>query len=375
MHARPTAAPAILIYDGGSVFGQLMAADLLAHTAARLLLAGPQGAPEARAARALDPTGRRVQAARIQLADDAALDGLLTGMDAAVCCVRGFRGVATTLVDACARQRVAYFDMADSRGFVQRVVGRRPIVEAAQITAGTGLGILPGLSALMTRHGVEALGLYEVARVDTAVYIGSHRARGVGALAAAVRCTGRPLARNVYGWSGRQRAQFPPPIGRRKVYNFDAPDYDLFPGLFGIRQDRVRVRLGFEVDLVNRGLAILGLLRRLGWHWRYRGLLITVLLGLSAPLRAVGEDDGAVLTTVRGIASRPGHHAAISAGTLAIVAPDARLLTVLPCAVAVARYLDGQLRPGLLDWQSWIEPAELWAALQARGLAITWRPE
>ena len=79
-----------------------------------------------------------------------------------------------------------------------------------------------------------------MARVDVAVYIGSHRARGVGALAAALRCAGQALARDVYGWSGRQRAMFPPPIGKRKVYNFDAPDYDLFPGpCSACRQDRI----------------------------------------------------------------------------------------------------------------------------------------
>ncbi|HUS17876.1 MAG TPA: saccharopine dehydrogenase NADP-binding domain-containing protein [Chloroflexia bacterium] len=375
MGDQTAALPELLIYAGGSVFGRLLAADLLAHTPARLLLVGPDGGPEREAARDLDPGGTRVQAARADLEDARALDALLAGKAAAVCCVRGFQGVPSTLVDACATRGVAYFDIADSRSFVHRVLGRRAEIEAGGITAGTGLGLLPGLSALMTRHAVSELDLYEIARVDVSVYIGSHRARGVGALAAALRCAGRPLARNVYGWSGRQRADFPPPIGRRKVYNFDAPDYDLFPALFGIRQDRVRVRLGFELDLVNRGLAALGLLRRMGWRWRYKGPLIMLMLGMSAPLRAVGEDNGAVLASVRGIARRPGHHAVIRAGTLTINAPDARLLMVLPCAEAVARYLDGRLPSGLLDWRLWIEPVEMWDALRARGLTVTWRLE
>jgi len=368
-------APAILIYAGGSVFGRLLAADLLAHTSARLILVGPDGAAERAAAQELDADGRRVQAERASLDDEAALRRLLAGMAAAVCCVRGFRGLPPTLIDACLASGVAYFDIADSRDYVHRVVSRRPAIEAAGLTAGAGLGTLPGLSALMTEHAIRSLGLYEIARVDIAVYIGSHRARGVGALAAALRSTGKPLAHNVYGWSGRQRAEFPPPIGKRKVYNFDAPDYDLFPGLFGVRQDRIRVCLGFELDVVNRGLAILGLLRRMGWRWRYRGPLITLLLGLSAPLRAVGEDDGGMLVTVRGIASRPGHHAMIRAGTTGVVTADARLLAVLPCAVAVARWLEGRLPPGLLDWRSWIEPEEMWQALRARGLAVTFAAE
>jgi hypothetical protein len=363
-----------VIYAGGSVFGRLLAADLLAHTPARLILAGPVPDLERDAAADLDPSGARVRAAAADLEDPASLAGLLRGVTAAVCCVRGFRGVPATLVDACAAAGVAYFDIADNRDFVRRVLQRRSAITAAGITAGTGLGLLPGLSALMSHYGREQLDLTEVARIDISVYIGSHRARGVGALAAALRCAGRPLARHVYGWSGRQRADFPEPIGRRKVYNFDAPDYDVFPTLFPMRADRIRVRLGFDRDLVNRGLAALGIVRRMGWRWRYRGPFITLLLALSAPLRAVSEDDGAIQAEVRGIAPRPGHHAIIRAGVLNIVAPEARLMMVLPCSIAVARYLAGQLTPGggLLDWRTWMPAAEMWDALRARGLAVTW---
>ncbi len=371
----PPDRPAVLIYAGGSVFGRLLAADLLAHTTARLLLVGPQPDAERVAARDLDPSGARVRATHADLADAAGLQRLLVGVDAAVCCLRGFQGVPITLVEACMAAGVAYFDIADNRHFVARVLDQRAAIMTAGIVAGTGLGALPGLSVLMSEYARTELELYEVARIDIAFYIGSHRARGVGALAAAVRSTGRPLARHVYGWSGRQRADFPAPIGRRKVYNFDAPDYDLFPDLFDMRPDRIRVRMGFDRDLVNRGLAGLGLLRRMGWRWRYKGPFLTVLLGLSAPLRAVSEDDGAIQASVRGIASRPARHAVIRVGVLNIIAPDARLLFVLPCALAVARHLADPLPPGLLDWRTWIAPSAMWDALRARGLTVTWQRE
>ena len=366
--------PVVLLYDGGSVFGQLLAANLLAATAARLILVGPDGRPERAAARALDPSGARVSTAVAGLDDPAALLPLMEGITAAVCCVRGFRDLPATLLDACAARRVAYFDIADTRAYLGRILERRTLIAAQEITVGTGLGIVPGLSALMTSYAIAELALYEVARVDVDLYIGSHRARGVGALAAALRCAGRPLAPNVYGWSGRQRVVFPPSIGLRRLYNFDAPDYDLFPDLFAVRPDRVRVRLGFELDIVNRVLWILGLLRRIGFRWRYRGPLIRGLLAASAPLRAVGEDAGAVQVTVRGIASRPGHHAVIRAGTISIVAADARLLMVLPCALAVTGYLAGNQPPGILDWRTWIAPTDMWAALRAHGMTVAWQP-
>ncbi len=359
----------------GQRFWPLAGRRFAGHKAARLLLVGPQPDAERAAARELDPTGERVRAAHADLADPAGLAHLLVGMDAAVCCLRGFQGVPTTLVEACIAGHVAYFDIADNRRFVGRVLDLRAEIAAAGIAAGTGLGALPGLSALMSEYARTELDLIEVARIDIAFYIGSHRARGVGALAAAVRGTGRPVARHVYGWSGRQRADFPAPIGRRKVYTFDAPDYDLFPALFALPPDRIRVRLGFDRDLVNRALAALGLLRRMGWRWRYKGPLLTLLLGLSAPLRAVSEDDGAIQASVRGIAPRPAQHTVIRAGTLNIVAPDARLLFVLPCALAVAQHLVAPWPPGLLDWRTWIAPAAMWDALRARGLTVTWTRE
>src|SRR5205085_12131499 len=125
--------PAVLIYAGGSVFGRLLAADLLERTDARLLLVGRDGGPEEAAARDLDPGGRRIRAGRADLKDGPGLRRLLAGMTVAVCCVRGFRGVPASLVDACIAQGVAYFDIADSRGFVRRVLDRRPAIEAAQI--------------------------------------------------------------------------------------------------------------------------------------------------------------------------------------------------------------------------------------------------
>src|SRR3954463_3528623 len=102
--------PTVLIYDSGSVFGQLLARELLAQTTARLLLVGPEGKREERIARELDPTSGRVRAGLASLEDAAGLHTLLEGVDAAVCCVRGFRGVPATMVDVCAARGIAYFD-------------------------------------------------------------------------------------------------------------------------------------------------------------------------------------------------------------------------------------------------------------------------
>ena len=171
-------APVILLYGDGSLFMSLLARELLQHTSARLILAGRDDARARRAAHALDPDGRRVGSGAASLEDGAALLALLDGVAAVVCCVRSFRGLPATLVDACLARGVAYFDCADSRAYVARVRDRRALIAERGITVGTGLGMTPGISALAVAYAIAELELTEVARIDTAIYVGSRRARG-----------------------------------------------------------------------------------------------------------------------------------------------------------------------------------------------------
>ncbi len=50
----------------------------------------------------------------------------------------------------------------------------------------------------------------------------------------------------------------PQPFGRRAVFNFDSPEYDLFPALLGVGS--VAVKVGFEFPLANYAFALLALL-------------------------------------------------------------------------------------------------------------------
>jgi hypothetical protein len=79
------------------------------------------------------------------------------------------------------------------------------------------------------------------------------------------------------------------PFGRRAVFNFDSPEYDLFPALLGVRS--VRVKMGFELPLATYAFALLALLG-LGGGRRTAALL-------DGPGRLAGRwgcSGGAVLT-------------------------------------------------------------------------------
>jgi hypothetical protein len=81
----------------------------------------------------------------------------------------------------------------------------------------------------------------------------------------------------------------PQPFGRRAVFNFDSPEYDLFPALLGVRA--VSVKVGFELRLATYGFALLALL---GWPCGPRTL--DLLEWAGERMRWVGTSGGAVMT-------------------------------------------------------------------------------
>jgi hypothetical protein len=81
----------------------------------------------------------------------------------------------------------------------------------------------------------------------------------------------------------------PPPFGRRAVFNFDSPEYDLFPTLLGVRS--VSVKVGCELRLATVGFALLALL---GSGYGPRTARLLDLPGRV--LRRFGCSGGAVMT-------------------------------------------------------------------------------
>src|SRR5205823_11747141 len=114
------------------------------------------------------------------------------------------------------------------------------------------------------------------------------------------RCAASAIAKS---WTCR------PPFGRRGVFNFQSPEYDLFPELLGAKA--VSVKVGFESRLGTYGFAALAKLglgygrrttalldlpcRLVGWYGHSGGVVMTQLFLADGSMRRAaigGPDDG-----------------------------------------------------------------------------------
>ncbi len=151
-------------------------------------------------------------------------------------------------------------DIADDRAYVDLVRRRGERFRKRGLAAVYGCSSLPGISgalALLARAGSTA----PVERVRVTLFIGNHNPKGSAAVRSLLAGLGSPITApqgELRGFRDRELVPLPPPFGRRPVYNFDSPDYDLLPGLLGARS--VVVKLGFELRSVTALFALLAVL-------------------------------------------------------------------------------------------------------------------
>src|SRR5262249_30171176 len=156
------------------------------------------------------------------------------------------------------------------------------------------------------------------------------------AVASVVGGLGKPIATpqgTVRGFRDREVVPVPEPFGPRAVYNFDSPEYDLFPELLGVRA--VSVKLGFELRSATRALAVWAALSS---RW---GRGTTALLRwVGHWSRGVGCSGGAVMTEL--------FWADGSVRRAALLARrDGQRMAALPCALAAQALCAGGGKPGV----------------------------
>ena len=89
---------------------------------------------------------------------------------------------------------------------------------------------------------------------------------------------------------------FPPPVGRRRVYNCDVPELELFPSVFGART--VRFSAGLELNLLNHLLSLCAIPSR--WFGLDFTRHAAFFLKASLMLFPFGTTHGALAIWVRG---------------------------------------------------------------------------
>jgi hypothetical protein len=299
-----------LVVGGQGFFGRAVVDDLLANTGADIVVAGRRRRTPVRLPRLSWRTF------------DLERPGPVGEFEVVVCCAGPYQGMSTALVEAAAAAGVPYVDLADARDFIaraRRIPSRAPVM--------TGLSAVPGFTCLLAARA----GVGRPRRIRTLIAPGSRPQRGGATLSS--------LLSGIDRWGAREEVRFPAPVGRRAMYRtIPVGDADLVPELFDGADFEFKV--GFDLDLFNRGLEAVSWLRRRRWipdPRRSMSLFGAVVRALSF----LGTAGGAVRVEVRGDQGR-------YAGNVVARDRGYRIPAVL-AAIAAARILECRLTESRLD--------------------------
>lgn len=318
----------IAVFGGYGTFGSHVC-RFLAAAGVPVRVAGRDGARAQRFAAGL---GAGHQGVAADASDPASCRAALAGAPVAVACTGPFHEMSLALPQACLAAGAHYVDIADDRGWFARVREMSGRFRERGLTAACGCSSLPGISGALAIVAAERLGGVEEARV--ALFIGNANPKGTAAVAAATAQLGRRFSApqgTLIGLRGRDVVHLPPPFGRRALYDFDSPEYDLFPEQLGAR--RVRVKVGFESRLATASLVALTYLGA------DRGPRAARLLGRAAGLFSrFGHSGGYVLVELRDAQGRQ--------ETASLGGPrEGQCMAALPAAFVALDLYRGEIAP------------------------------
>lgn len=318
----------IVVFGGYGTFGRLVARGLV-ERGLSVVIAGRNVERAQAFAASLEPIPR---ACRADVADIASARAAMEGQAVAVHCAGPFNASAARWLDACLEAGCHAVDLADDRAYAAVVLAQGGRFRERGLAAVTGCSSLPGLSgalALLARERATA----EVERAAVSLFIGNANPKGKAAIESLLRSLGKPIAApqgTLHVFRDRTIVPLPAPFGQRAVYNFESPEYDLFPRL--LETPAVTVRVGFEMRLANILFATLAAL-----PFRYGSRTATMLERCSRPFSKAGHSGGAVLVEL--------FCADGSVSRASLSAPEGgQRMAALPCVLAAEALARGTIR-------------------------------
>jgi saccharopine dehydrogenase-like NADP-dependent oxidoreductase len=316
----------VTVLGGAGIFGGRVARALIATERLAVTVAG-------RNRERGEAFAREIGAAFavVRLDDFRSLNALLGGCDLLIHAAGPFQGRDYRVARACIEHEVNYIDLADAREFVTGIADLDAAARARGVFIGSGASSVPTIT-----HALVSEISAEFARIDTidiALAPGNQNPRGAATVGAVLSSLGAPSQvwiegewRTRHGWGDAIWLDFPPPVGRRAVFNCAVPDLDLFPTEFRART--VRFRAGLELPAFNRVLSSLALLRRMHLVPRLERLA-PLAVRISLLFYGRGTKNGAVAVWLRGT----DHDGRSSERKIAFVTTDDGPAT--PCAPGI----------------------------------------
>jgi hypothetical protein len=348
---------AAIVFGGYGTFGGHLARELAA-AGVTVTVAGRHRQRAEQAAAALGPGHRGLA---VDLTDPAACRSALRGQAVAVNGAGSLADLGPALLQACVEAACPYVDIAVERAHADLVRSWSERFRRRGLAAVYGCCSLPGISgalALLARAGREE----PPRRARCTLFIGNDNPKGREAVLSLLRTLGQSIRAPqgvLRGFGDREVVPLPPPFGRRGVFNFDSPEYDLFPELLGVRA--VSVKVGFEMRPANYGFALLA------WTGTRLGARTAAFVEWAGEwARWLGCSGGAVMAEL--------FYGDGSERRCCLLARrDGQRMAALPCALAALELCGGAGQPtGSLTAYELLGAGGLLRAIASRGFEL-WR--
>jgi hypothetical protein len=239
----------------------------------------------------------------------------------AVNCAGPFDRFDATLLQACVDVGCHYADIADNRAYAALIRGQAERFRQRGLAAVYGCSSLPALSGALSLRALQHAASAPV-RARVTLFIGNNNSKGWAAIRSLVKSLGKPIRAPqglIRGFRDREVVPLPAPFGPRAVFNFESPEYDLFPELLGVGS--VWVKVGFESRLATYACALLASLGA-----EYGDRTAGLLQKLGNRFRTFGTSGGAVMSEVF-LRDGTTRRAAL------VARQDGQRMAALPCAL------------------------------------------
>lgn len=231
----------VLILGGSGRIGRQVAADLLAHTAVNITIAGRNLDTGQQASQALNHAQgtdtQRCQFVRFSLDEPEELQTAIAQSDLVIHCAGPFHYRNASVLKSCIDAGVNYVDVSDHPSFTCKAIALKAQAKAAGVTAIVNTGIFPGISNSMVRRDIEQLDRAD--KVHLSYVVGGSGGAGLTVMRSTFLGLQRPFEAQIHGkrekikpYSKREVINFPH-YGKVGVYWFDMPESftlaDTFP--------------------------------------------------------------------------------------------------------------------------------------------------
>ncbi|MBD2065747.1 saccharopine dehydrogenase NADP-binding domain-containing protein [Funiculus sociatus GB2-A5] len=241
----------VLILGGSGRIGSSVAADLVAHTQAQVILTGRH---EAAGMSVTQELGSKVKFLGLDLADDSVLRDAIASCNLVIHCAGPFHYRDDRVLKLCIKEGVNYLDVSDHPSYTRKALDCREEAAAAGVTAIVNTGIFPGISNSMVRQCVEQLD--ETDRIHLSYLVSGSGGSGVTVMRTTFLGLQKPFEvwidgqwQEIKPYSDREVIEFPPPYGRTGVYWFDMPEAFTLPETFPVKT--VITKFGTVPDFYN----------------------------------------------------------------------------------------------------------------------------